>query len=40
MRISSNVVSPIKYKFKDKKTGKNINFEIKSDEIQKIKKSF
>jgi hypothetical protein len=38
MKISSNVVSPIKYKFKDKKTGKNINFEIKSDEIQKIEK--
>jgi len=39
MKISSNIISPIKYetiKLKDKETGKELSFEIKSDEIQKI----
>lgn len=41
MKISSNIILPIKYetiKLQDKETGKDISFEIKSDEIQKIEK--
>jgi len=41
MKISSNVISPIKYetiKLKDKESGKELSFKMKSDEIQKIEK--
>jgi ABC-type Na+ efflux pump permease subunit len=41
MKINSNVISQIKYetiKLKDKETGKELSFEMKSDEMQKIEK--
>jgi len=41
MKINSNVISPIKYqtiKLRDKESGKDVSFEIKSDEIEKIEK--